>query len=477
MTNPVTPPAAAGAVPAPEPARELRVAPTDVASERNQVRELLRPVDAWRVEDVHFAFDSSAILPSMAGDLARLRVMLFRYAGHPISIFGHTDTTGNDEYNKRLSGRRALALYGLLTRRPDLWDQLYGGPAGGDDWKKLGVVDQVFRPFLESAGQGVPTGAPRARVFSAYMDALCQDQEGRPFGVSAKAFLGQGADAGGKADYQGCSELNPVVVFSREETQRFAKPELKAERDEQGAANRRVVAFFFPPSSVVTPAKWPCPRALEGLAGCRKRLWSDAATRRTPGAQRREHPRDPDTFACRFYDRLGREPIDPGSIRLRLVVPGRAHRSPAELLLRATSGPAQVEVENPTPVGADPRGMAYQLFDLSAARRMPRVAAQMEKRTPPPATERAEPEPEASAPEAGASERGQPASTTVGIDVIALMAQLKGPLALVHSLGFPIGPPPTPTPLEPPPGEPPDPPPVEFENPEVPERPDLDRLR
>lgn len=308
MTSPAAP--AAGEVPAAEPI-VLRVAPTDIPDDHNAFRPELRPVHAWRVEDVHFAFDSSVILPSMLGDLARLRVMLKHFAGHPITIFGHADTTGNDAYNKQLSGRRAMALYALLTRRTALWEKLFTTPFGGDDWKGRGLVDTVFRAHLEAAGKALPPGAPRAQVFSAYMDDICRDQDGKGFGVNPKAFLGQGADPAGKADFQGCGEFNPVLMFSAEEQRRFALASHRAERDEAGAPNRRVEVYFFRPGTSVQPSKWPCPRALEGTTACHQRFWSDAAARRTFQERRREAPKDDDTYACRFYDRfeqaLGRE--------------------------------------------------------------------------------------------------------------------------------------------------------------------------
>jgi hypothetical protein len=49
---------------------------------------------------------------------------------------------------------------------------------------------------------------------------------------------------------------------------------------------------------------WPCPRATEGTAGCRKRFWSDGERRRSPSDARREFADTQDTFACRFYHRM-----------------------------------------------------------------------------------------------------------------------------------------------------------------------------
>jgi hypothetical protein len=83
------------------------------------------------------------------------------------------------------------------------------------------------------------------------------------------------------------------------------------------------MTLLFRPGSRVAPAAWPCPRAKEGPAGCRKRFWSDAEKRRStrlPDTARKfEDTRD--TFACRFYQRLsGSSPCDLArkSFRIRL---------------------------------------------------------------------------------------------------------------------------------------------------------------
>jgi hypothetical protein len=93
--------------------------------------------------------------------------------------------------------------------------------------------------------------------------------------------------------------------------------------------------FFFPPGFKVDTAKWPCPRADEGSAGCKKRFWSNHEERRKPKPEeRRAYGRDPDfplaegthdTFACRFYDRLARRsPCEAGFREwiVQLIVPG-----------------------------------------------------------------------------------------------------------------------------------------------------------
>lgn len=282
----------------------LAVAPTDLDVEHNAIREPLRPVDLWELADAHFAFDSSVLLPSMTTDLADLIAKVRAQPGALLSVFGHTDTTGNDDYNKVLSGRRAMALFALLTRRVDLWEFLFANPHGGDDWRR----DDNFAIALMSETVGVPRGSiPRSALFERFMGELSKDPAGRSFGLPKSAFLGRGADAKGKGDFQGCGEFNPLVVFSAAEQRDFAAPARKQARDDAGEPNRRVVVYFFPAGTAIDLKKWPCPRALEGPGACRKRFWSDAAVRRTAQARRRTVPEDRDTFACRFYDRLANE--------------------------------------------------------------------------------------------------------------------------------------------------------------------------
>ncbi|HEY3838010.1 MAG TPA: hypothetical protein VGL72_15625, partial [Bryobacteraceae bacterium] len=118
-------------------------------------------------------------------------------------------------------------------------------------------------------------------------------------------FLG-GTDPKGKADYQGCGEFNPMLLFSQEEEQEFQDPANKDQRDEENAPNRRVIGLLFRPGTKVDPSRWPCPRADEGTAGCRKRFWSDGDKRRNTrlSGQERQFDQTHDTFACRFYHRL-----------------------------------------------------------------------------------------------------------------------------------------------------------------------------
>jgi len=410
------------------------IAPTDLDSDHNTLRQPLRPFAFWQLDDINFAFDSSVLLPSMTAELVGLIGLVRASPGALLSIFGHTDTTGNDEYNKVLAGRRSMALFALLTRRVDLWEFLFANPHGGDDWRRNGD----FALALMRATVDDKTGTlPRGALFDRFMTALSQDPDGKPFGLPKTAFLGKGVDAKGKADFQGCSEFNPLIMFSAVEAKDFQRPERKEARDDEGAPNRRVTVFFFPADTKVTVADWPCPRALEGTAACRKRFWSDHKIRRAFQEDRREHPKDEDTFACRFYDRLAKEAVDPEAIDLQLMqagppraagdqvranisggVAGVAASTSEGVQLNTSSLTARLQVESAS--ARDDGGDRYHLFDLRPVRRLISVRAQL-------------------------AQRELLHSTSVGIDLIGLLARLPGADALRRSLGLLVNPPPPPT--------------------------------
>jgi OmpA family len=283
-------------------------------NEHNTVRERLIPVGAWQVDDFHFEFGSSVILPDAAKEFATLAEMRNEHAGAPLALFGHADPTGNDDLNKTLSGRRALAVYAVLVRRIAVWEKLFGQPAADDKWGEPALA--MMRGAL---GLTADDRSPRGQVFSQYMDLICRDLRGLAYQLDpAKDFLARGADHEGKGDVQGCGEFNPLLVFSATEAKEFAKPSEHVARDAENAPNRRVTGLLFQRGSAVDPERWPCPRASEGAAGCRKRFWSDAASRRAQKSQRRTRDVQGDTFACRFYERIADDVIGPNWIHLRL---------------------------------------------------------------------------------------------------------------------------------------------------------------
>ncbi len=221
----------------------------------------------------------------------------------PLSVFGHADPVGNDDYNKALSGRRATAIYAVLlsAAEPDKAVNLWRQIAATENWGNAQY--QTIQALT-----GLPAGSSRGEMFSAYFKALCPSS----LQLASKDFLGQGADPSGTGDYQGCSEFNPILIFSSDKATRFEQAAKSkdsaglAARNMANAPNLRVVVLLFRPGSSVSPGKWPCPAAVDGVAGCKQRFWSDGETRRSSRlpSDDREFSKSKDTFACRFYQRL-----------------------------------------------------------------------------------------------------------------------------------------------------------------------------
>ena len=304
----------------PDPFQFL-VAPT-TSDQFNRAHLRLIPVACWRVDDIRFAFDSAFVDADYSTDpadtpddiraeLQHLVALLQDHPDCPLSVFGHADPVGTDDYNKLLSGRRAMAIYALLIFNTDpgtavkLWQYVAGQEKWGSNQQ------DTMRAFT-----GLSVGAQDSELMKAYMQKLCPPE----LKLSKKDFLAQGADSGGKADFQGCSEFNPVLLFSQEKQARFdqaakgdrSQPDIQAtldERNADNAPNRRVMVLLFRKGSRVDPNKWPCPRAKEGIASCKLRFWGDGADGDTRRSTRlpnddRTFQSTEDTFACRFYQRI-----------------------------------------------------------------------------------------------------------------------------------------------------------------------------
>jgi hypothetical protein len=296
----------------------MLVAPS-VGSEFNTLGLDLIPVACLSLADVAFEFDSSFVLPGAAKVLAKLPMLRKKRADKnaqlpPLSVFGHADPTGSDEYNKQLSGRRALAVYGLLCHDVTIWNDLYNRPLGGDNWRSKSIAQTM------QTATGSPQGTSFSSMVDAYMTAVY------PTPLTPQDFLAQGADSEGKGDYQGCGEFNPLLLLSISDQQTLPKEE----RDARNRSNRRVVVYLFRPGTTVVARLWPCPRAKEGPARCHDRFFSNGDARRAQGATQREHATlagtPQDTFACRFYSRVGGKspcetPLKAQPITIRLFDP------------------------------------------------------------------------------------------------------------------------------------------------------------
>ena len=270
----------------------FRAAPT-TGTDFNTVGLDLVVVACLSLHDILFDFDSSFVNPGVTvilKELPGLRDAHKNAKGQfpPVSVFGHADPVGEDEYNKQLSGRRARAIYGLLTHDVGIWNALFQA-----EWSSKDVLKTI------RARLGAPAGTARDKLFQDYMKLLF------PTPLAKGDFLGQGASSKGLADFQGCSDFNPLIVLSNSENQTL----LHSVRNARNQPDRRVVVFLYKAGTKINTDLWPCPAATEGTAKCRLRFFAGPPPgdqRRKPGPTHKEFALTKDTFACRFYDRMAR---------------------------------------------------------------------------------------------------------------------------------------------------------------------------
>lgn len=111
-------------------AAQARLAADQAAREREALREQLREQLNVILEtretargliinlsDVLFDVDKATLKPGAREKLARIAGILATHPDLRIEIEGHTDSTGSDEYNQRLSERRADSVHGYLSEQ------------------------------------------------------------------------------------------------------------------------------------------------------------------------------------------------------------------------------------------------------------------------------------------------------------------------------------------------------------------------
>jgi outer membrane protein OmpA-like peptidoglycan-associated protein len=67
--------------------------------------------------DVTFAVDSTEVSPAFQSALDRVAQSMIQYPDSLVDVYGHTDSTGSDQYNLDLSQRRADAVARYLISR------------------------------------------------------------------------------------------------------------------------------------------------------------------------------------------------------------------------------------------------------------------------------------------------------------------------------------------------------------------------
>jgi len=98
---------------------------------------------AINLENINFDLDKAEILSSSIPDLKRIVKLMRDNPTIHVEMSSHTDSQGTDEYNRRLSQRRADATVNYIVRQGIARDRLKGRGAGESELKNTKCVDNV----------------------------------------------------------------------------------------------------------------------------------------------------------------------------------------------------------------------------------------------------------------------------------------------------------------------------------------------
>jgi hypothetical protein len=345
----------------------------------NAIRDPLVILGCKELPNDHFEFDSSFVTPNAAKGFTRFKELLDLHVEGdrlpPSAVFGHADPTGKPGYNRMLSGRRATAVYGVLTKDTAIWENLFSNHYGGDEWNPIAIQNMLSislitladiglpeAPFYQDAvdggkteqtrqstaeaiaayrlargmGKGTTLGAKeRKQLFKEYMDAICN---GDKFKLAKTDFIARGQ--GGAAltgDAMGCGEFNPRFLLTDGAVKAAEKDKsLQPARDESYAVNRRVIIYLFKHGTEVEPSKWPCPAPLgEDVGACQKRFWSNGVKRQKEADEERTFGEDMTHLSADDQGELVETPIEEtGNTMACRFYHGFARHSPCEAKLK-----------------------------------------------------------------------------------------------------------------------------------------------
>lgn len=119
----------------------------------------LKKVEGGRLvtlpSDVLFDFDQATIRPDAARTLARVARLLDHYKPASVEVTGHTDNKGSDDYNLKLSQRRADSVTAYLNTKHGFASKLFTAAAAGES--------QPVAPNQNADGSDNPAGRQKNR--------------------------------------------------------------------------------------------------------------------------------------------------------------------------------------------------------------------------------------------------------------------------------------------------------------------------
>jgi hypothetical protein len=140
-----------------------------------------------------------------------------------ILIVGHTDTSGKDDYNAKLSLERAQAVADYLHGKADAWEKHFQDPAAEKRWgareiqSMLKRLTEDGRPFLPGAPDGKDGPATQAAVRSYQqarglkVDGIAGPQTRKSLVKDYMALAGANLPADASVTVHGCGEAFPAA--------------------------------------------------------------------------------------------------------------------------------------------------------------------------------------------------------------------------------------------------------------------------
>ncbi len=273
--------------------------PVRLARERQTTLVILPRFSCREISASTFDFGRSFVRRDGITQMSMIAQELTQADGQLGWIFGHTDTAGPELVNKRLSERRAKAVFAVFTHDFAKWDEMWRGTASESPWSErwgtremqhmlnsLRCADDAGAPLDEDGALGGKTNqavcrfkrkdypdlpaeqtnlasnttidAPfREQLFLAYAKLVARDP------VDTARIAQNGAAA-----FMGCGEYNPLSLTAHDRE------------------SRRTVVFVFDPAA--QPQDPPC--AVGQVAPCQAQL---------------DEPFEADApapfYRCRFY--------------------------------------------------------------------------------------------------------------------------------------------------------------------------------
>ena len=117
VKDPVKQEPAPAAAPAPAPAPVVQKAPEPVGPSVEEIaaREKAAALKAMANEDVYFDYDSAVLTHAAQEVLKNKSMILGKYSGVSVTVEGHCDERGTNEYNLALGERRAESAKNFLV--------------------------------------------------------------------------------------------------------------------------------------------------------------------------------------------------------------------------------------------------------------------------------------------------------------------------------------------------------------------------